>query len=337
LAKSLKNSQSQRSRSANFFSSSKEQLAAAGAIVCLAAVCFFSLSGHPPLAEAAPPAKKLATRNQETYQDLITKAQNLTLQRDRLQASQILLRAIAREPKTSQGYKELTKALQELTGVFYTERAQSLFIAGEANLQLKPKEAIESFQEALRLEYGNVTVLKGLARAHLVQGECDKADGFVKSAEALDPYSAEIFLLRLQTWDCSKATQFLEEKLFTSDAQLVGVEPYVRGLQMRDLIRRGELKKAKALLDKWSAAAKDYPEVAYWTFELSKAPVAAGAASSGASTSTSKSVDKTAAQRYVQLCQNLTPRKRKSYNLDVELCKAKETVEAFLKESSDEE
>lgn len=296
-----------------------------GALTCFVAVCF---CGAPARAAAQPgpvtPSKKPSSQTQlETYKDLIAKAQNLTLQRDRLQASQILLRAIAREPKNSVGYKELTKALQELTTVFYTERAQSAFIAGEANLPLKPKEALESFQESLRLEDGNVTVLKAIARQHLIQGECEKADGFVKSAENLDPYSAEVYLLRLQAWDCAKATSFLEEKLFTSDAQLIGVEPYVRGLQMRELIRKSEFKKAKTTLEKWAAGSKDYPEVSYWTFELSKAQGSAP--------------DKAAAARYVQLCQNLTPRKRKSYNLDVDLCKARETVEAYLKEASDED
>lgn len=304
-----------------------------GAFVCFVAV--FS-SGHPGFAAATGDApttkvsstKKSAGANQlETYKDLIAKAQNLTLQRDRLQASQILLRAIARETKNSVGYKELTKALQELTTVFYTERAQSAFIAGEANLPLKPKEALDSFQESLRLEDGNVTVLKAIARQHLIVGDCEKADASVKQAETLDPYSPEVFLLRLQTWDCSKATSFLEEKLFTSDSQLVGVEPFVRGLQIKDLIRRKDLKKAKTTLDKWAAGSKDYPEVAYWTFELSKTGAIAP----------SKGVDKSAANRYLQLCQNLTARKRKTYNLDVDLCKAKESVETYLKEAADEE
>lgn len=259
-------------------------------------------------------------RQQETYRDLIEKAQNLTLQRDRLQASQILNRALAREPKTSLGFKELTKALQELTTVFYTERAQAAFVAGEANLPLKPKEAIESFQEALRMEDGNVAVLKALARTHLTLGECEKADGYVKSAEALDSYAPEVFLLRLQTWDCSKAYSFLDEKLFVSDSQLVGLETSLRGLQMRALIRKGDLIKAKATLAKWSLASKDYPEVSYWTFELSKSGV----------------LDRAAGQRYISACQNLSPRKRKSYNLDVDLCKAKEAVETALKDAANE-
>ena len=296
------------------------------------AVCF-GASSDPTGTPSAQ--KKLApSRQQETYQDLIQKAQNLTLQRDRLQASQILNRAIAREPKTSQGFKELTKALQDLTTVFYTERAQAAFVAGEANLPLKPKEAIDSFQEALRLEDGNVAVLKALARVYLVQGECEKADGYIKSAEALDSYSPEVLLLRLQAWDCSQATSFLDEKAFSPEAQAPLIENSVRGLQMKIHLRKSEFKKAKALLDKWSAAAKDYPEVSYWMFELSRAQ---GASSGTGAGTPNHSVDRAAAQRYVQLCQNLTPRKRKSFNLDVDLCKAKEVVESFLKGASDED
>lgn len=294
-----------------------------------AAVCFWALTASAaPKKVEAPTAKPGASKTgaakpgqTETYQNIIEKAQNLSLQRDRLQASQILSRAIAREAKTSAGYRELTRALDDLTSAFYTERAQSVFVSAEANLPLKPREAIEGFTEALRLEDGNLTVLKALARTHLTLGECDKADVFVKSAESLDVYSPEVQLLRLQTLDCSKSA-LLTEKLFPLDSSLKPVEAYVRGMQLRDLIRREEAGKAKAMLAEWAAAAPDYPEVYFWKWTLSQA---------------NEKPDRAAAQRYVQLCQNLTPRKRKSYNLDVDLCKGKEAAETFLKEPSHDE
>ncbi len=295
--------------------------AALAKMLCGAAVCFSFLTVAP--AATAKKSKPIEPKSgqSETYRNLIEKAQNLSLQHDRLQASQILTRAIAKEPKNSQVYKELTRSLEELMSTFYTERAQSVFVSAESNLPLKPREAIEGFTEALRLEDGNLTILKALARTQLVLAECDKSDVFVKSAEAVDLYSPEVQLLRLQALDCLKSP-LLTDKLFPLDFTLAVLEPWVHGMQMRDLLRRDEAKKAKTLLDEWASADAEYPEVYYWKWKLS---------------SLGEKPDRAAAQRYAQLCQNLTPRKRKSYNLDVDLCKGKEAVDTFLKEPSHEE
>ena len=288
--------------------------------LCGAAVCFYFLSAQAALVKKPKPVEPKSVQT-ESYRNLIEKAQNLSLQHDRLQASQILTRAIAKEPKNSPVYKELSRSLEELMSAFYTERAQSVFVSAESNLPAKPREAIDGFSESLRLEDGNLTVLKALARTHLTLAECEKADGFVKAAEAVDLYSPEVQLLRLQVLDCLKSP-LLVEKLFPLDFTLAALEPWVHGMQMRDLLRRDDEKKAKTILAEWKAAAADYPEVSYWTWKLSSATY---------------KPDREAAQRYSQLCQNLTPRKRKSYNLDVDLCIGKEAVDTFLKESPRDE
>jgi hypothetical protein len=303
---------------------------AAVCAISAAAVCF-SIGAYAAKPSAKVLAKKpkspeSASSTTETFQNLIEKAQNLSLQKDRLQASQILVRAITHESKGSPAYRDLTKALDELMTTFYTERAQSTFVAAESNLSLKPREAIEGFAEALRLEDGNVTILKALARSHLVLNECDKADGFVKSAEALDPFAAEIELLRLQVLSCSNSRSLLSARLFPPDVPMSSMENFVRGMQVKDLIQRTETKRAKALLAQWQTSAPDYPEVYYWKWMFSKDEQ-----------SQSAKPDRVAAQKYVQLCQNLTPRKRKSFNLDVDLCKGKESVDSFLKEAAHED
>jgi hypothetical protein len=119
----------------------------------------------------APSVVKIANKSSaglETYRDLIQKAQNLTLQRDRLQTSQILLRGLQRETKGSVAYRELARALNELTTVFYTEKAQTYFVSGESLMMAHPHDATAPLQEALKLEEGNVAVLRALARAHLM-------------------------------------------------------------------------------------------------------------------------------------------------------------------------
>jgi hypothetical protein len=270
-----------------------------------------------PKQQVFTPSKPSTT--QENHRDLVQKAQNLTLQHDRLQASQVLIRGIQREPKGSVAHKELMKALDELTSVFYTERAQSAFVAGESLVEMKPREAIDSYLEALRQEDGNLAVLKAVARGYLTLGECDKADTHVRSAEGLNPFSPEVILLRVQTLGCSKNSDGLEAKMSAAQTDLEPVLKYARGIEIKDLARRKEYKKAKALLASWETQSPGYPEVLFWKFELSR--LGGGP------------VERTSAVQYSQACQNMTARARKSFNLDVELCKGKVAVDAYLRET----
>lgn len=272
------------------------------------------------LSKVPPPAPKgdKADARLETYRDLIAKAQNFTLQRNRFQASRVLIRGIQRESRGTGAYKELMKALDELTSVFYTEKAQALFALAESMSDNKPREAIEQCQEALKLEDGNVSILKTMARTQIVSKDCAKADATVQAAEAVNSYSPEVRLLRLQVLDCQKNFEALSARLAAFDTDFEPVEKFAKGLVIKDLIHREEIKKAKALLTAWEAQMPDYPEVHFWKWRLA---IATGG------------TDRAAALRYTQLCQNLTPRRRKSYILDVDLCKGKEAADAFLKEN----
>jgi hypothetical protein len=260
----------------------------------------------------------------ETYKDLVNKAQNLTLQHDRLQTSQVLVRAIQGESKdgkssnSSIAHKELVRVLDELTGVFYTEKAQNLYSAADASSTLRPKESLDGLQEALRIEEGNVTIIKAISRINLVIGECGRADVSLRSAEALNPYSVEIKLLRLQVLDCNKQTELLTAGLTSATNELDNVDKFAKGIFVKDLLFRKEIKKAKQALALWETQFPDYPELYYWKWQL------------GQQTGIK---DRTSALRYSQLCQNLTNRKRKSFALDVDLCKGKEAADLFLQGS----
>jgi len=287
-----------------------------GAVVLAAALCLFS----PPALLAKESNKKKAVpqtleRSEENYQDLIQKAQNLTLQQDRLQTSQVLIRGIQRESRNSVAHKELVRTLGELTSVFYLEKTQALFATGESLLETKPREALESYIEALKSEDRNVLILKSIARVHLQLNECEKADLRVKSADEVDPYAPEVKLLRLQVLACQKNLELLGVRLVQEE--LEGVEKFAYGLQMLDTINRKDLKRARTLLAAWEAQAIDYPEIYYWKWQLSKQ---AGA------------IDRVAAAKYIQVCLNLTPRKRKAFCLDVDLCKGRGAAESFLRE-----
>lgn len=291
------------------------------AIASAVALCLFSGSvAHSkgaPKAKATPTPSAAVEKSEENYRDLVQKAQNLTLQQDRLQTSQVLIRGIQRESRGSPAYRELVRALGELSTVFYSGKTQDLFATAESLVESKPKEAVDSYLEALKLEDRNVAILKALARVYLRLDECEKADARVKSAEEMDPYSPEIRLLRLQVYACQKNFDQLAAHLSGKDSDSEIVEKSARGLLLLDAVHRKDSKRAKTLVAAWESQAPDYPELYYWKWELAQE---------------SGSTDRVAAAKYEQLCQNLTPRKRKAFSLDVDLCKKKDTVSSFLRE-----
>jgi hypothetical protein len=130
-------------------------------------------------------------------------------------------------------------------------------------------------------------------------------------------------LLNLQLLDCEKNYSQLATALSTKADESDPTEKFTKGIRIRELQRKGDLKGAKAVLASWEAAQPDYPEVYYWKWALSGNPPT--------SQSTAAPIDRAAAQKYMALCQNLTPRKKKSYNLDLELCKSVEKVDEALK------
>lgn len=276
---------------------------------------YFLVFALTVLAATPTPSKKV-----ESYKDLISKARHLTLQRDRLQATQVLIRGIQRETRNTAAHKELVAAIDELSGAFYTEKAQSLFLLADGLEYEKPKESIEKLNEALRLEEGNVSILKALGRSHLRLGECSSASKHIFTARELNPYSAEIRLLNLQLADCEKNAEQLTALLSSKPDESDPSERFSKGIRLRELQRKGDLKGAKTLLAAWEAAQPDYPEVYLWKWALSG----------------NSPTDRVAARKYMSLCQNLTPRKKKSYNLDLELCKSVEKVDEALKSASSE-
>ena len=246
----------------------------------------------------------------------IARARGLALQKDRARSCALIINAIAKEPKGSQGHRDLTRALDELSEVFYSEQGQGAWSLAESLVETKPREAVDAYQASLRAEDGNVASLKGLARAQLVLGDCDRADASIKQAETLNPNSAEIRLLRMQMFECRKSFEAVDALLSARDFDLDGMEKYTKSLQAAQLLRKKDGKKMKSFLTQWEASAPEDPEVYYWKWKVADEGVQSG---------------RLAAVRYSQACQNLSPRKRKAFRFNIDLCKGKDIVDAYLK------
>src|SRR4051794_21074861 len=97
------------SQAAGFLVAFSFVFAASAALAAPAAKKKPVAASKTPAPAVQPGDEKSGEKSEETYQDLIQKAQNLTLQQDRLQTSQVLIRGIQRENRGSLAYRELVR------------------------------------------------------------------------------------------------------------------------------------------------------------------------------------------------------------------------------------
>ncbi len=133
---------------------------------------------------------------QENHEDIIKKAQTLALQRDREKSLQVLHFSIEKENKNKVALKKLIATMDQMGEMLFTEKGQQLFETAESLASADPKQAIEIYREALKIEVGNVLIESRIARLQILIGECDAASSQLESSLIAHPwYEPNIFLL----------------------------------------------------------------------------------------------------------------------------------------------
>ncbi|HEX4922682.1 MAG TPA: hypothetical protein VFV50_01300, partial [Bdellovibrionales bacterium] len=267
------------------------------------------VSARPCPAAPAAPAR-------ETYKDLITAAQNLSLQKDRLQATQILTRALQKE-KSLAARKELLTSLGELSEVFYTEKAQHLFELGESLRFDQPALALERYSESLKLEPGNISVLRAMARAQLALGACDRVSETAAQGLELNPYSEELLLLRAQALSCLFKTKDSKLVLDKADTKKSPLRFYFEAVKIQNLVFEDKLGMAEEDLKKLIEQDPAFPESYYWMGQIKMKQ---------------KAEPLEWNQKYVRLCQALTPATRRKYVNEPRLCLERKNVEQQIEQ-----
>lgn len=262
-------------------------------------------------AVAAPPGPE-----KETYKGLISAAENLSLQKDRLQATQILVRALQKE-KSLAARKELLASLHELSEVLYTEKAQHLFELGESLRLGQPALALERYGEALRLEPGNIAVLRAMARAQLTLGTCDRVSDTAAQGLELNPYSEELLLLRAQALSCLSRTKDSKLVLEKIDVKKSPLRFYFEAVRVQNLVFEDKLGLAEEDLKKLIEQDPTFAESYYWMGQIK---------------AKQKSDPLEWNQKYVRLCQALTPAIRRKYVNEPRLCLERKNVEQQIEQ-----
>lgn len=258
----------------------------------------------------------------ETYKDIIEKAYNLSLQKDRAQAVSILLTALKREAKKSSAQRDLAQALNQVSKVFYGDKALQLY---ELALSLRitdPALGISKLQEAVRLEPENLSIELALARGAIFQGDCDGALSKMLKQKELRFYIEDIKLLQGQAQVClGKFEDYLINKSEV-DPRRSPFSLSWQALEAEYLFKTGNFSKTRELAMTFQKSDRSFPESHYWIWKA-EVEMKIGAEVSG--------------QKYLTACKALKGRQIRDYLFEPQLCHRTAEVETFLKKNNNPE
>jgi hypothetical protein len=258
----------------------------------------------------------------ETYQDIIEKAYNLSLQKDRTQAIALLLGALKKESKKTTAQKELSAAIEQVSKVFYSDKAQQLH---ELALSLKstdPGLALSKLQEAARLEPENTSIEVALMRLSLSNGDCAATAGRLLKQKDLASVLEDYRLVSAQTALCQgKFSDYLGIRAGI-DMKNSSLAPFWQTAEMEYLYRTAAFAKAQEAALNLQKVDAGFPEALYWQWkaelELKLKP------------------DKVA-QKYLNQCKTMNSRQVRLYLPEPMLCRRTTEVETFLKKNNNSE
>ena len=134
---------------------------------------------------------------------VLERAQQLTLAQNREGAVQAILSGIRTEKPGSANAKRWIKALGDATEIFYSEKAQKLYLEAEAQAELRPKAAIDHLEDVRRMEPGNVRVLRTLAHVRLLENECPSGATVIAEGLRMNPFAMDLQVAEIYGAICS--------------------------------------------------------------------------------------------------------------------------------------
>ncbi|WII72980.1 hypothetical protein QJS83_03730 [Bdellovibrio sp. 22V] len=253
----------------------------------------------------------------ETYKDIIEKAYNLSLQRDRQQALNILTNALQKETRP-QAIAELKKTVNEVSHIFFSDKAQQLYETGVSLRKTELNQAFDKMTEASRIEPDNFLIVTELAHLMIAKGDCKAAQELVQKQLALVGFDEELKLTSAQALACmGKWTDY--QKL--ADSVLIKRSPQQKfwwALETEKFLTAKNFAKAQEALSNMKKSDEKYPELFYWAWKLEYAAKKAKA-----------NTDE--AQKYVMTCKNISAIQYRQYMIDPMLCRRLTEVEGELK------
>ncbi|WP_413585885.1 hypothetical protein [Bdellovibrio sp. HCB274] len=261
------------------------------------------------------PLPAFSQSKSETYKDIIEKAYNLSLQKDRQQALNILTAAIARESRPA-AQTELKKAALDVAHVFFSDKAQQLY---ETSISLKKTElnqALGKLNEAQRIEPDNLTILTELARLHMAKNDCSNALDLLAKPMKMTPFDDELRLANAQGQVCLGQWVEFAKNPESVDSKKSAYQKFWMVLGIEQQLKLKNISKALEQAQNLVKLDVKYPESHYWVWKVSQVLK-------------KSNVDE--AQKYVMACKNISASQYRQYMIDPMLCRRTTEVEGEIK------
>lgn len=264
------------------------------------------------LSAAAAPATT------ETYKDIIDKALHLSVQKDRTQAIQVLVKSIQKESKKAAPPKELVSALEDVATVFYSDKAQQLYELAISLRMNSPSLALQRLAEALRLEPDNLQVELEQVRLHVILNDCSKAESLASNLQQNIPYLESIQLVATQVALCQGQFDKAGQLRSGVDTKKSPMAIFWYSTEADQALRSSQPLKALELAGAMQKLEPRFAESHYWQWK--------------AETELKKTSEKSA-QKYLNSCKGLSARHFREYLAEPIMCRRVAEVEASLKKN----
>ncbi|HEX7674406.1 MAG TPA: hypothetical protein VF412_09550 [Bdellovibrio sp.] len=261
------------------------------------------------------PQTSFSQNKSETYKDIIEKAYNLSLQKDRQQALNILITALQKENRP-QAVAELRKAVNDVATVFISDKAQQTYEAGISLRKTDPVQAMGKLNEAVRIEADNLSIIVELARVMIAKGDCSGALDLLSKQAKLLPYNEELKLSSAQALLCQSSWVEYGKLYDSTEVKKSPLQKFWLALEVERYFKIKNFTKSQEILSIVKKTDGKYPEVSYWGWKLAN---------------TAKKTDPEDAQKYVMTCKNISANQYRQYMIDPMLCRHLTEVEADLK------
>lgn len=246
----------------------------------------------------------------ETYKDIIEKSYNLSLQKDRQQALNILASALQKEAR-QQAILELNKTISEIAYVFFSDKAQQLFESGVALRKLDPGQAQDKFLEAFRLEPDNFSIVTELSRVYMIKGDCKAAQELVQKHSKWLAADEELRLTLAQSFVCQQKWQEYQKIFDPAAVKKSSFQKFWLALEVERSLAGKNVAKAQEYLGILKKIDDRNPENSYWTWRISLL---------------AKKPQLEEGQKYVLACKNISAKHYRQYMIDPLFCRR--TVES---------
>jgi|GEM_PF-3470535 len=265
-------------------------------------------------------------RAMESEKELIEKARQLLLQKERVSAIAFLTASAQRENKLGNSVKakSLIQALDEVANTFITDKAQQSYELGLSLLEQDPEQALSKLEDAARVEPKNFVVELQVVRTHIILGQCSEAAIKARALIGLNPFSADAHLVLAQSVLC--LNDLAEFKRVRLAAVPIPTENkiYWELLSSQEAVLSGAdastLEKAKAQL----RDLDKMPESHYWIWRLDQNLSKMKIKKIGP-------LPKQNADKYLALCKNPAKGLQRLYSKEPLLCRHVIEVENQIK------